>query len=165
MSKEKSKISKKVLAIIGVIAMVLGIFGYFNIGPSDKDRTKTLQNTEQIIKLLEEKGYSATPQLVNELRNKIDDLETELEERSRTTKDKRADEALAAFKEGNYEKARKLFEALQEEGETELAETAYNLGNVYFIELNFPKALDAYMDAVRLAPDNSIYLNEAGKTF
>ena len=89
-------------------------------------------------------------------------------ERSRTTKDKRAEEALVAFKAGDYEKARELFETLrkeEKEKEREHAETAYNLGNVYFVELDFSKALDAYLDAVRLAPDNSTYLNEAGISF
>ena len=134
-----------------------------------------LQNTEENKRVLERiqesldaKKIEANPQLVSELKDKIQELEKELEERSRTTKDKRAEEALIASKAGNYEKARELFETLREEEkekEREHAKTAYNLGNVYFIELDFQKALDAYLDAVRLAPDNSTYLNEAGSTF
>jgi tetratricopeptide (TPR) repeat protein len=139
------------------------------IDPEELARQETtLQNTEKIIQLLEEKGYKADPQLVSELKDKIQELEKELEERTRTTKDKRAEEALIAFKAGNYEKARVLFETLREEEkekEREHAKTAYNLGNVYFVELDFSKALEAYLDAVRLAPDNSTYLNEVGKSF
>ena len=118
--------------------------------------------------LLEEKGYKADPQLVSKLKDKIQKLEKELEERTRTTKDKRVEDALVAFKAGNYEKARELFETLREEGkekEREHADTAHNLGNVYFVELDFPKAIEAYLDAVRLAPDNSTCLNEAGIAF
>ena len=137
--------------------------------PEDRQRQETtLENTEQIIRLLEEKGYDANPQFVSELKDKIQKLEKELEERTRTTEDKRAEEALIASKAGNYEKARKLFEALRKEErekEAEHAKTAYNLGNVYFVELDFPKALNAYLDSVRLAPDDSIYLHEVGNAY
>ncbi|MCP4253426.1 MAG: tetratricopeptide repeat protein [Candidatus Scalindua sp.] len=145
-------------------------------GPEERAKQdailKTTEENKQVLKRIEERldanKIEQTPQLVNELKNKINELEAELEERTRTTKDKRADEALAAFKNDDYDKARELFETLREEEkkkEAEHAKTAYNLGNVYFVELNFPKALDAYLDAVRLAPDNTTYLNETGKTF
>ncbi len=142
----------------------MGILGYFGIQLPDKKKVRTFQNTETIIKLLKE-GYEADPQLVNELKDKIQSLEKELEERSRITKDKRTEDALIAFKNGKYEKARTLFETLQKEEQGKLAKTAYNLGNVYFVELDFSKALKAYLDAVRLAPNNTSYLNEAGYTF
>ncbi len=170
------KISITVIGtIIGIVSGVIGIKTYYFdestqevVAPVLEKQETTLQNTEKIIQLLEEKGYKADPQLVSELKDKIQELEKELEERTRTTKDKRAEEALVASKAGNYEKARELFETQREEEkekEKEHAETAYNLGNVYFVELNFSKALNAYLDAVRLAPDNSTYLNEAGYTF
>ncbi len=139
------------------------------IDPEVLQRQKTTQdNTEKIIRLLEEKGYDANSQLVSELNDKIQELEKELEERARTTEDKRAEEALTASKAGNYEKARELFKALRKEErekEVEHAKTAYNLGNVYFVELDFPKALEAYLEAVRLAPDDSTYSNEAGYAY
>jgi len=122
----------------------------------------------KIYEKLKAKNIEADPQLVSELKDKIQQLEKELEERTRKTKDKRAEEALVAFKARNYEKARELFETQREEEkekEGEHANTAYNLGNVYFIELDFSKALKAYLDAVRLAPDNSTYLNVAGYSF
>ena len=143
------------------------------IDPKERAKQDTiLQNTEENNQLLKEiherldkKHIEAIPQLVNELKDKIQSLENELEELSHTTKDKRAEEALVAFKRGNNKKAITLFEALQKEERGKLAKTAYNLGNVYFVELDFQKALNSYLDAVRVAPDNSTYLNEAGFTF
>jgi len=117
---------------------------------------------EQLVK----KHIEESPQLINELKKKYETVVKELN--AYKTEDKRAKDALVAFKDGNYEKAKKLFESQREEEEKrekEHAETAYNLGNVYFVELDFQKALDAYLDAVRLAPDNSIYLYMAGYTF
>ncbi|MGR3173480.1 MAG: tetratricopeptide repeat protein, partial [Candidatus Scalindua sp.] len=119
----------------------------------------------KIYEKLRAKNIDANPQLVSELKDKIQILEKELKDRA--TKDKRAEEALVASKAGDYDKAIELFETLQEEGkekESELASIAFNLGNVYFIELDFQKALEAYLDAVRLAPNNTAYLNEAGKS-
>ena len=44
--------------------------------PEDRQRQETtLENTEQIIRLLEEKGYDANPQFVSELKDKIQKLE------------------------------------------------------------------------------------------
>jgi tetratricopeptide (TPR) repeat protein len=120
----------------------------------------------KIYEKLNAKNIEANPQLVNELKDKVKSLEKELKDRA--TKDKRAEEALIASKAGDYGKARILYETLQEEGkekESELASIAYNLGNIYFVELEFQKSLYAYLDAVRLAPDNSTYLNEAAKSF
>ena len=146
------------------------------VDPEERAKQDTiLQNTEEnrrVLKRIQEslaaKKIEADPQLVSELKDKIQSLEKELEERTRTTKDKRAEEALVASKGGDYEKAREFYETLREEEkekEREHSKTAYNLGNVYFVELDFLKALEAYLDAVRLAPDNSAYLNEAGYTF
>ena len=157
--------TKKIWSIICGIGVVLGILSYIGIQPPDKKNIRTFQNTEAIIKLLEGKGYKADPKLVNELKDKIQSLEKELEERSLTTKDNRTEVALIAFKGGNYEKARTLFETIQKEEQVKLAKTSYNLGNVYSVELDFQKALDTYLDAVRFAPDNSTYLNETGNTF
>lgn len=178
-----------ILAIIGIIvsivlfcfsssnppAQVSTITGDGNLQIVDSPGTtvsiKKIDSEELASKIYEKlnaKNIETNPQLVSELKDKIKSLEKELEERTHTTKDKRAEEALVAFKADNYEKARELFKTLREEEkkrEREHAETAYNLGNVYFVELDFPKALEAYLDAVRLAPDNSTYLNEAGKSF
>ena len=124
----------------------------------------TLQNTEKIIQLLEGKGYKANPQLVADLKEKIQELEKEL--KNRATKDKRAEEALVASKAGNYEKARELFETLQEEGkekESELASIAFNLGNVYFVELDFSKALASDLKTFgEWHPKVATYMNNLG---
>ncbi|MCP5004210.1 MAG: hypothetical protein GY941_09760 [Planctomycetes bacterium] len=105
---------------IGIIAIIVSVISALlpglKVGPLDA----FLQNTEesrQILQRIQEQLYAknieANPQLVSELKDKIQRLEKELEERARTTKDKRTEEALDAFKSGNYEKAKKLYEALR----------------------------------------------------
>lgn len=174
------KIIKITITTIGLIAGLIGIKTcFFDKSPEKaaqpvleiqdialQKQETSLQNQEKIIQLLEEKGYKPDQQLVNELQEKVQELEKELEER--TPEDKRAEVALTAFKAGDYDMARELYEAVREEEkkkEKEHAKTAYDLGNVYFIELKFPEALQSYLDAVRLAPDNSSYLNEVGYTY
>ncbi|NIM16934.1 MAG: tetratricopeptide repeat protein [Candidatus Aminicenantes bacterium] len=44
----------------------------------------------------------------------------------------------------------------------EYAETAYNLGNVYFLQLKYKEALDSYLEADRLDPGNAEYKNSIG---
>ncbi len=150
---------------IGVIGIIVSaVLALRSKRPSRVSSIET-ENTEKIIRLLEEKGYDANPQLVSELQGKIEKLEKELEERTRTTEDERAEEALIASNAGNYEKARELYGRLRKVKEAELARIAYNLGNVYFVELDFPKALEAYLDAVRLSHDDPIYLNEVGYAY
>ncbi|MBO1225335.1 MAG: tetratricopeptide repeat protein [Candidatus Scalindua sediminis] len=160
----KSRYIKISITIIGLVGSIIGIKTYvFDKSPQEAI-APVKKDTERIIQLIE-KGIEPKQQLIDELEKKNQELEKALLERTRTTKDKRAEEALVAFKAGNNEKARELFETLREEGEGGLAKTNYNLGNVYFVDLDFQKALEAYLDAVRLAPDNSTYLNEAGYSF
>ncbi|MHC4322006.1 MAG: tetratricopeptide repeat protein, partial [Planctomycetota bacterium] len=168
------------IAIIGLMASIIGIKTYvFDKSPHEAvapvvEKTDNIkQDTEEIkqeIKKIREsliaKDIEPKQQLIDDLKKKVEELEKELKDRA--AKDKRAEEALIASKAGDYEKARELFETLREEEkekEREHAKTAYNLGNVYFVELDFQKALDAYLDSVRLAPDNSTYLNEAGYSY
>lgn len=74
------------------------------------------------------------------------------------TGDKNArDEALKAFKRGDYSKVRKLFEEIQkkEKGKKqEHTQTAYNLGEIAFLELDFKGALTHYLESERLDPKN-----------
>ncbi len=154
-----------IVTIIGIVSGVIGIKTYYFDESTQEVIAPVKKDTQTIIQLIK-KGIEPKQQLIDELEKKNQELVEELEKY--TTKDKRAEEALVASKAGNYEKARELFETLREEEkekEREHAKTAYNLGNVFFVELDFSKALEVYLDAVRLAPDNSTYLNEVGKSF
>ncbi len=157
-----------VTAVIGLWANKIQIWERFR---KDSDKTENkgikfvLKDTGKIIEMLEKKGADATPQLVAEYEEKIDELKKELEEKAKNKDDTRSVEALAAFEKGDLSKARELFKALVKEIEAqkgEQAKTYHNLGNVYFAEVDFQKALTAYMEAVKLDPENTLYLNDAG---
>ncbi len=124
MTKEKGKITKKVWAIFCTICVILGFLGYVGIRPYwtkskseiDPDelarQETTLQNTETIIQLIK-KDMEPKQQLLDDLKKKHQEVVSELNEYK--AKDKRAEEALIAFKAGNYDKVRELFETLREE--------------------------------------------------
>ncbi|MGR3318632.1 MAG: tetratricopeptide repeat protein [Candidatus Anammoxibacter sp.] len=124
-------------------------------------------NIEKILERLNKgKGVEQNLQLIEEQKKKIEGLENELNILKST--DERAEIALSSLQDGDLEAARKLFETLREEERTkekEHAKTAYNLGNVYFIELKFQDALQAFLDAANLNPENPLYLSESGTTF
>ena len=177
---EKKKIITIALTVIGLVSGVIGIKAYFfdkdkivpaiqvELKPIAQDVEATKQNTAKILELLlnKEKKLGQNPQLVEELKKKIEGLETVLNRQKLT--DGRGEIALKELQKGNLTEARKLFETLRDEErekEKEHAETAYNLGNVYFIELKFKDALEAYLDAVKLDPGNSLYFSESGKVF
>ncbi len=147
------------VTIIGLVTGIIGTKTHF-FNSFTGAATPVKQDPEKITGLLVAKGYAPTQQLITRLREKNRELEKELE--ALTAEDEHAQIVLETFKANDYEKARELFETLrQEEKEQgrELAGTAYNLGNVYFVEPKFSEALHAYLEAVELAPDNSTYLN------
>ncbi len=147
------------ITIIGLVSGIIGTKTHF-FNKFTGAVTPVKQDPEKITGLLVAKGYAPTQQLITRLREKNRELEKELE--ALTAENEHVQIALETFKANDYEKARELFETLrQEEKEQgrELAGTAYNLGNVYFVELKFSEALHAYLKAVELAPDNSTYLN------
>lgn len=147
------------ITIIGLVTGIIGIKTHF-FNSFTGAAASVKQDPDKITGLLVAKGYAPTQQLMTRLREKNRELEKELE--TLTAEDEHVMVALETFKADDYEETRKLFETLrQEEKEQgrELAGTAYNLGNVYFVELKFSDALHAYLKAVELAPDNSTYLN------
>jgi tetratricopeptide (TPR) repeat protein len=85
------------------------------------------------------------------------------------TGDKKArDEALKAFKERDFSKARKLFYEIrkkEKEKQKEYALTAYNLGEIYFLELDFKGALAHHLEAESLDPMNTLYQNGIGLVY
>jgi tetratricopeptide (TPR) repeat protein len=85
---------------------------------------------------------------------------------------KSKDEALAAFKKGDFSRARELFLKIrekerkrQQELNKEAAVTAYRLGDIAYLELDFKGALDYYLEAERLDPGNTLYTTEVGKAY
>jgi eukaryotic-like serine/threonine-protein kinase len=61
---------------------------------------------------------------------------------------------------GNYEKAIEIYSTLVEKYPSDWAAHG-NLGGVYFLVLNFPKALEETRKAVKLAPRNILYRNNS----
>ena len=106
-----------------------------------KEKDRILQDKESIIA---------------ELKQKLQETEKELQKRG-------ASEALAQFKQGNYEEAERLFQKERQEKRTESASAAYYLGNIRFAELDFKAAELYYVEAAELDPNNTEYINMAGR--
>ena len=74
-------------------------------------------------------------------------------------------EAIVALKQGQPQKADALLKQIEDEGEDQIkliAEAAYQRGKIAMDAIRYLDALKHYEKAARLAPDNSLYLNEAG---
>jgi len=75
------------------------------------------------------------------------------------------DEAITALQQGDSKQADALFKQIEEENENNIklvAEAAYQRGKIAQDAIRYLDALNHYEKAVRLAPDNSLYLNDAG---
>lgn len=157
---------KDVWKIIAVISLTLafvsvGLTVFFqNRGSKDDEQLKvTMSNIETLVK-----KYLITN---IEFKKKIKELESALgSEPSGNIKDREA--AIKAFNDGDLSKAQGFFEKLsRKDKEREIlhAKTRYNLGNVYFLQLEFDKALEAYLDAERLEPEKTEYLGSIGLVY
>ncbi len=108
-----------ILAIIGIIVSLV-LFLFSSATPPAKVSNITSNDNVQIVGppgttvTINKKDPKEILQLVSKLQDKIKSLEKELEEHTRTTKDKHAEGALVASKAGNYEKAKGPFESLRE---------------------------------------------------
>ncbi len=103
--------------------------------------------------------------LAEELEQKIKFLEKDLTTNS--LQDETAKVALDAFGDEDYEKAINYFLSFRQvdlDLQYEMAETAYKLGNAYFLNLDFESALEAFLDASRLNHKNTVYINDIGYT-
>lgn len=79
--------------------------------------------------------------------------------------DKLLDQAIEALRQGKNEEADRLFQQIEEDGEKHIkrvAEAAYQRGKIAKGAIRYTEALEHYDKAVRLQPDNALYLNEAG---
>jgi len=75
------------------------------------------------------------------------------------------DQAIAALQQGKSEKAAQLFKQIEEEGEGDIkrvAEAAFQGGKIAEDAIRYTDALARYEKAVRLQPDNTLYLNQIG---
>jgi len=75
------------------------------------------------------------------------------------------DQAIEALQQGDTEEADRLFQEIEDEGEGHLkriAEAAFQRGKIAEDAIRYTEALEYLEKAVRLQPDNALYLNEAG---
>jgi tetratricopeptide (TPR) repeat protein len=161
---------KKPLSYFGAIASITALFlGIWAIYSSQKETASIKTKLGALENRVEEKidDPATVARIKEEYEKKLADMEETL--KNLKTVDKKArDEALKAFREGDYSKARKLFEEIrkkEKEKQKEYAQTAYNLGEIAFLELDFKGALAHYLEAESLDPDNTLYQNEAGKVY
>ena len=122
-------------------------------------RTRELiarQETKLDIILAKIEKTEEKDRIIAELKQKLQETEKELQKRG-------ASEALAQFKQGNYEEAERLFQKERQEKRTESASAAYYLGNIRFAELDFKAAELYYVEAAELDPNNTEYINMAGR--
>jgi tetratricopeptide (TPR) repeat protein len=139
------------------LAIILSVYFFQSSKESSINLEKALDNISQ-------KMDKVAPVEREQLMRKIKDLETSLnKEKTGDTKERR--EALKALEMGDLSKAQTLFEELREkerEKEKQNAKTAYNLGNAYYLDIKYKKALSAYLESERLDPGNALYLNNIG---
>lgn len=79
--------------------------------------------------------------------------------------DRQLDHVIEALQQGESDKAAQLFKQIEEEGEghiKQIAEAAFQRGKIAESEIQYTDAREHYEKAVRLQPDNVLYLNEAG---
>ena len=142
-----------IASIVGILITLLIVFF-----PVQKDSDDLAALKAEIRKKISD------PMIIQEYEKKLDETVKALKELKEG--DKRArEEALAEFRKGNFSLAQELF-AKQREKEKlrqkEFAETAYNLGNTYYLQLKYKEALEAYKEAESLEPGNAEYKNSIG---
>ncbi|MFA4993941.1 MAG: tetratricopeptide repeat protein [Bdellovibrionales bacterium] len=71
-------------------------------------------------------------------------------------------DAQEALKRGDTDKARKLLQDIFNQGTEQAAEAAYQLGFLDMMRVAYVSAYNHFNDAVRLRPDNIVYLSSAG---
>jgi tetratricopeptide (TPR) repeat protein len=132
--------------------------------------TKILTN---ILNRLDEKDclkneLQAKEQIVTELSVKLRETEAELSMLKKGKSHGREMDALKALLQGDFDRARNLYESLrakERKREAEHAVTCYTLGNIHYLQLNFNSALEAYIRATELDKNNSKYIKEVGKIY
>lgn len=148
----------------GIIAIILAV-----VFQQSSKKSDTLQDERlgTISEKLERYDPLKRDKLITQLKEKLKELEKALKD-EKIGYPKERKEALEALQKKDYSKAQRLFEKIRKkEREKEIghARTAYNLGNAYFVDLKFEKALDAYLEAEKLDSVNTTYLNSIGRTY
>jgi len=131
---------------------------------SDKARDRKIEDVKTLII----KKYGSPPS------SKTEEYEKKIRELQEALKDERAgsrkerEEALQELKYGDLSKAEELFEKIIEKDkkkEIQQAKTRHDLGNVYYLQLKYEKALAMSLDAERLDPGNTEYQNSVGLVY
>jgi tetratricopeptide (TPR) repeat protein len=92
----------------------------------------------------------------------------QLEQKRGEFPDAMLEQAIKALQQGNSEKAAHIFQQIEEEGEghfRRVAEAAFQRGKIAQDAIRFTDALKHYEKAVRLQPDNILYLNQLGNLY
>ena len=131
-----------------------------NAALSDRDKTDLEKELAAIEKLrVDEKGsYQAHIKDLQERIARLDQLVGQVP-------DKLIEDARQALIKDDKTQAEKLFKQVTEQAASPIkaaAEAEYQLGKLAEDEINYRKAYQHYQRAAQLAPDNTIYLNQAG---
>ncbi|MCK4765878.1 MAG: tetratricopeptide repeat protein, partial [Candidatus Aminicenantes bacterium] len=149
--------------LASIIALIFALWSHQSSQKENIDLKQRLGDVEQILALKIE-DPAAVQRLKDEYEKKLASMEETL--KNLKTGDKKArDEALKAFREGDYSKAKKLFLEIKEKESKKSALTSYNLGEIAFLELDFEGALAHFLEAGRLDPGNTLYQNEIGLAY
>jgi len=144
------------ISVLGSIASIIAlIIVFFPVQTDSGDLTELKKEIRKKI---------PDPLIIKEYEKKLEETEKALKQLKEGDK-KAREEALAAYRKGDFSRAEELYENLRKKEklkQKEYAETAYNLGNVYFLQLKYKKALDSYLEADRLDPGNAEYKNSIG---
>jgi tetratricopeptide (TPR) repeat protein len=131
---------------------------------SDKARDRKIEDVKTLII---KKYGSPESSKTWDYEKKIQELQEALNDERAGSKIER-EEALQALKNGDLSKAQALFEKLIEKDkkrEIQQAKTRYDMGNVFYLQLEYNKALVMYLEAERLDLANTKYQNSVGMAY
>lgn len=121
----------------------------------EKERETALERTVEKLNLSEQQ----IAQLKKDKKELIESLDKTKEG------DKLKAQAKEDIQKGNYEDADQLLAQSALDKVTEVAETFYERGKLAKLRLKYQEALEYFELAVKLQPDNSLYLGELGLTY
>ena len=123
--------------------------------------------------------YGVPQKVVDRLLKELDDKDIKLQERDSVIaswiqkykeldsqlagrSDETAQQAQAFLADGKLEEAEQLFKQALANDVKNAAANAFSLAQIKVLQLNYPEAKTYYQQAVQLAPDNALYLNNLG---
>ena len=156
--------------LVSVVALIFGIWSHSSSQKGAESFDKKLRDIEYKIETKFD-DPKAVAKVKEEYEKKLASMRETIAGLKGVDK-KSKDEALAAFQKGNFSLAKELLLKIrekekkrQQELNKEAAVTAYRLGDIAYLELDFKGALDYYLEAERLDPGNTLYTNEVGKAY